>query len=417
MRITENPLWSHIDSFQGNHSSPALTFYRPCPICESRNGSTFLQLDQFQFYSDSSSEPKRVDIRQVRCNDCGALYLNPGYSNHGFKILFSEAGQSYGSTLERPGEQIDWLKSRSLLNDGDVFLDVGCYDGGFLSALPDTMKRVGVDIDEPAIERGKQKYQGKKIEFIHGDFETFQYAGDLPGTITMFHVLEHLPRPVEVLKKLCSISGPTTSLVLEVPILENGKTNDINGFFSVQHMTHFSRSSLRKCLSMGGWEIKEEVQQPGYNGFRVVANIKKTPNDTPEHTIEPNDTATLNHYLSHWYKTLQEFEHSMLRFPASLNVVLWGGGAHTEFLYQTSSFFRTRRDVNFLIIDSDPIKHGKSWRGIKIYGPEVASQIDWLASMLVVSSYGGQESIVSMAQAKGISEDRVIRLYNEVNRY
>mgnify|MGYP000380287711 CR=1 FL=1 len=37
----------------------------------------------------------------------------------------------------------------------------------------------------------------------------------------MFHVLEHLPRPVEVLRKLRSIAEVSTRLVVEVPVLEN----------------------------------------------------------------------------------------------------------------------------------------------------------------------------------------------------
>jgi hypothetical protein len=47
----------------------------------------------------------------------------------GFNILFAEAGQSYGSTEGRPHEQTKWLADRGLLDEGKVFLDVGCYDG------------------------------------------------------------------------------------------------------------------------------------------------------------------------------------------------------------------------------------------------------------------------------------------------
>ena len=138
-----------------------------------------------------------------------------------------------------------------------VFIDVGCYDGNFLSKLPENIKKVGVDIDAPAIERGRNIHQKKKISFFTGDFETFSYDEVEPDTITMYHVLEHLSRPVEVLKKLHSISKPSTKIVVEVPIIEDGNTNDINGFFSIQHTTHFSSNSLLNCLAVAGWEVKK----------------------------------------------------------------------------------------------------------------------------------------------------------------
>src|ERR1700693_5038486 len=107
--------WSKVDSFPGNSTSAALTAHRPCPICGSNRARTILQFDQFQFYSDSDKLPKRVDLKEVQCLDCFALYLNPCYSDYGFQVLFAEAGCSYGSTEGRPQEQIDWLGGRGLL--------------------------------------------------------------------------------------------------------------------------------------------------------------------------------------------------------------------------------------------------------------------------------------------------------------
>ena len=102
-------------------------------------------------------------------------------------------------------EQIDWLSNYGLLNDGAYVLDVGCYDGSFLSRLPNSVIKLGVDIDEPAIIRGREMHHEKEIQFFHGDFETFLYNSEAPDTITMYHVLEHVARPVEVLRKLNSI--------------------------------------------------------------------------------------------------------------------------------------------------------------------------------------------------------------------
>src|SRR5260370_110628 len=405
--------WSQVDSFPGNSSSAATTERRPCPICDGHRSRTVLQFDQFQFYSDSGELPKRTDVRELQCLDCFALYLNPCYSEYGFRVLFAEAGCSYGSTVGRPFEQIEWLTSRGMLRSGSRFLDAGCYDGGFLAKLPEDLKKIGVDIDEPAIERGRQALGGKGVEFILGDFESFRCDKSL-DVITMFHVLEHLPRPVPILRNLRSMAHPETRLVVEVPVLEKGVTNDINGFFSVQHMTHFSRASLQNCLSSAGWKIQESQQQEQYNGFRVVA-IPGVPTRTSERDVQA--TSLLDTYLAGWYGALNKAEGRLSELRDTGRCFIWVGGLHTEFLYQTKSFFCRQHDREYVIVDSDPMKRGKSWRGIEIHSPDVLRDVSSSTERLLVSSYGSQPSIVSAAKELGFSPDRISTLYDEVRVY
>jgi 2-polyprenyl-3-methyl-5-hydroxy-6-metoxy-1,4-benzoquinol methylase len=405
--------WRKVDSFPGNSSSPSTVRERPCPICGSNRFRTVLQFDEFQFYSDSSELPKRTDVREVQCLDCSALCLNPCYTGYGFEVLFAEAGRSYGSTAGRPQEQIEWLGARGLLRSGSRFLDAGCYDGGFLAKLPEDIQRIGVDIDKPAIERGREMFGAHGIEFIHGDFESFHCDAAL-DSITMFHVLEHLPRPVAVLRNLRSMAHAGTRLVVEVPVLENGTTNDINGFFSVQHMTHFSRTSLQNCLALAGWKISESKEQEQYNGFRVVG-IPADPMKAPERDLQT--TALLYKYLAGWYLSLNTVERRLSKLMDAGRCVIWGGGAHTEFLYQTTSLFQNRPDREYAIVDSDPLKKGKSWRGIAIYSPDVLQQVDWSNESLIVSSYGSQPDIVRIATGLGVPLERILTLYEEVRVY
>ena len=410
MKIT----WHKIDSFIGNFSCAELTYHRPCPICGSIHSKAVYELTDFQFYSDSPKLPKRTSVRHNQCLDCFCVYMNPCYSSYGFSVLFAEAGQSYGATAERPDEQLAWLKSRGLLQQGSRVLDVGCYDGRFLAKLPSGMDKVGIDIDGPAIERGKNTYAKDNIEFIHGDFENFGYPYSGPDTITMFHVLEHLPRPVVVLEKLRSIAADATKLVVEVPIVENGKTNDINGFLSIQHMTHFSRGSLRNALQRGGWKILEWVEMPDYNGCRVLVS----PSD--EHVAlraEPKDVRFLHDYMAFWHQAVVSVEEKLVSVSDCRKFIIWGAGAHTEFLYQTTSFFHANADRTYSLVDSDPLKHGRSWRGIPISSPDSLKGMNWSDVRLLVSSYGGQEGIARAAMEFGVPEDKIVRLYDRVRVY
>ena len=409
--MTHTTHWNKLNSFKGNFTSPSLAFHRSCPVCDSLCDRTVLQLEDFQFYTDCAQVPKRLDIRQVQCLKCFALYLNPCYSSLGFRFLFEEAGQSYGATAGRSQEQVEWLTKRNLLEPEATVLDVGCFEGRFLAQLPSHVAKVGVDIDYAAIERGRKQLQGNNVEFIHGDFESFEFSGN-PDLITMFHVLEHLPRPLSALGKLRSLAQASTSLVVEVPILEKGITNDINGFFSVQHMTHFSRQSLANSIAHCGWKIVEWCEQPGYNGCRVLARP-----DAKETSVESKaqDQISLCEYLAAWQAAISNVSRVLASMDDQERCVIWGGGAHTEFLYQTTIFFQSSPDREYVLVDADPIKHGKSWRGIPIYPPSVLEQLD--PAPLLISSYGSQEEISQQALQLGVKKENLIKLYEEVRIY
>lgn len=301
--------WNEINISE-NKDNNVLLEHRNCPTCNEDNFRTVITLNNFQFFSDSN-ESKQVDINQQQCKKCATISMNPCYSNKGLEQLFAEAGQSYGSSLEHTKEQISWLQRYELLGAGNRILDVGCYDGSFLSNLSEEIIKLGVDIDEQAIKRGSELYSNHNIQFFHGDFESFAFSGPSPDVITMYHVLEHLARPIETLEKLYDISKETTKLVIEVPILENGKTNDINSFFSVQHMTHFSRNSLLNCLSLAGWLVEDFYEAKDYNGYRVIASKMKEPILVSQIKDSKDDWLKLNSILSSWYQTIEDTEKAL----------------------------------------------------------------------------------------------------------
>lgn len=355
-----------------------------------------------------------MNVRQVQCLDCFAYYMNPCYSESGFTFLFAEAGRSYGSSTDRTTEQVQWLTTRNLLPTGGCILDVGCGEGHLLADIHGNIRRIGVDIDAPSVERGLQNYGARGVELIHGDFTSF-LCPVKPDVITMYHLLEHLSRPVEVLRSLRTISHPGTRLIVEVPVLERcGTINDINGFFLVQHMTHFSKSSLANCLASAGWLLLDHYEIDDYNGYRILAEQGEP---AGEICGNPEDVELLCQYFSVWYNALAIAEKRLASLPPHDRYVIWGGGFHTEFIYQTTGWFQSKPDREYLIVDSDPLKQGRGWRGIAILPPSILGAVDWDSSALVVSSYGSQEVIASAARNQGVPEDRIFRIYEYVKHY
>ena len=382
--------------------------WRPCPICGGERHRPLIEFSDFQFYSDASV-PKRVNIRQVQCLHCFGVFMNPVFTSQGFAVLFAEAGASYGSTPSRHAEQLGWLRRRDLLRPGMTVLDIGCYDGAFIGKLPAGMKGIGVDIDEPAIERARRRFEETSHRFIYADFEAVEVS-DPVDLITMFHVLEHLPRPVEVLERLATLAMPRTRLLVEVPVVENVIYGDVCGFLTVQHLTHFSKASLHNVMSRAGWHVLSAEPMDGYNGFRVIAEPAGRTDPQPE----AGDLELYTRYLSRWYEAVAALE-TRLRRSTAPRCILRGGGLQTEYLFHVTSLFAG--DRKFLIVDGDPLKQGKTWRGIEIVGPDCLASIDWRDTQIVLSSYSHQEAMREEAQALSIPAQAVVSLYDRILRY
>lgn len=398
--------WKKINVIN-NSNNKLLLMERPCPVCQHDQTSTVLTLNNFQFFSDSEHNPKQATLQEQICENCHALFLNPCYSNTGFSILFEEAGQSYGSTQQRPLEQFNWINDRVKLKNSS-FLDIGCGSGSFLASLPNNIKKVGVDIDQQSIDIAKKN--NSDITFICSAFENIAYDEPV-DVMTMFHVLEHLQNPLQTLQRLHQIANDNTIFVIEVPIIENGLTNDINGFFSAQHLTHFSRNSFKNILALAGWKILEWQEQPGYNGCRVLAE-KTTPN--PILSSDNNQKYQLYCYLQNWYQSIAEAE-KQLQKVNSKQCVIWGGGMHLEFIYQVSSLFN--KDIEFIVVDKDKNKQGKTWRGIEIKDPSIIPQLLDKEVYFIASSYRNQDIIKAELNNYGVAKEKIITLYDHINVY
>jgi len=96
---------------------------------------------------------------------------------------------------------------------------------------------------------------------------------------------------------------------------------------------------------------------------------------------------------------------------------IWGGGAHTEFLYHLTSFFHAFPDREYIIVDSDPMKQGTTWRGLCIDPPTVLSNRLWSDERVLVSSYGGQFGILQAAVDLGVPKEMMVSLYDSVQAY
>jgi len=271
---------------------------------------------------------------------------------------------------------------------------------------------MAVDVDRAAIERGR----GKGLDLTLGSFEDFRLP-DKPDVITMFHVLEHLFDPGEVLRNLRRNSHSQTRLVVEVPIIEKGFTNDLNGFFSIQHMTHFSLNSLTVLVELAGWQVVEGTAMDRYNGYRLIA----VPGNVQKSSASRDCTRDRNlalRYLGSYYRNLEEIGERIDNWPRTSRAVIWGAGAHTEFLYQATDYFRQNSARKYILVDSAVKQTADTWRGLNLYAPALGlGNIDWSDCALVISSYGWQDAIEQSAIEAGVPRSAIRKIYDHIAQY
>ncbi len=366
--------------------------FRDCPLCGFGGGARVIQeMEGVLFFDD---ETPKVDLTNVQCPRCFLIYRNPTYSIKGMRVLFAKAAMSYGSQNPeyRVNEQVEWCRRRGL--KGSI-LDFGCGSGLFLSKWPDG-PRHGIDIDSPSITEAKAKHPG--IIFNEGIRDT--------DVMVLWHTLEHVCNPRSILERLRKLAKPTTRLVVEVPVLEHGFTDDICGFLSLQHVTHFSKRTFNLLLRSQGWE-PIDVSIKEYNGCRVICQPcdiwPKGENPKYWETAgDPRDVSLLEEYQASHRVAVEKINS---RLPKRGVFLLWGGGMHTEMLYQETGL---SMNMPVLVMDNDKTKHGSKWRGI----PVVSPQVFFRETPLVISSFGSQDAIKKEAIEMGFPEKSIVELYD-----
>ena len=140
------------------------------------------------------------------------------------------------------------------------------FGGHFLTVAQEAGYLVeGTELSDDGAARCRSKgfpvYQGQLGELDFGDKKF--------DIITIWHVLEHVPNPCEVLRKIYSLLKPGGIFVVAVPNEENklfkrrirsNKSGHPFGLLSLEgeiHLTHFQPSTLFRFLRSSGFCIED----------------------------------------------------------------------------------------------------------------------------------------------------------------
>jgi len=214
----------------------------------------------------------------IRCQDCGHFFtqtlgttdLGELYENEQYELVDTRRsmfGRLISFDVESVLRQLERIKPRQ---NGMSILDFGCGKGVFLHLAKERgWCATGIETAPKRAEFAQKSYGLNVI--------THEYSGGaIPGgpfdVITLFHVLEHLPNPREIVQNLVDNNLTANGvLVLEVPRFDSLQSM-IAGRTWIhldppRHLSHFSTAALSQLVSDLGFRTVANGQFSIHNGL------------------------------------------------------------------------------------------------------------------------------------------------------
>lgn len=208
-----------------------------------------------EVYADRTRDREGLSVYRDALS--GVVYIDGFYV--GDEVY--EEGEYRQQTVERAGlrdfelqEDVERrFSSYKQFLTGRTLTEFGCGEGEFLK------KASGSALDVTGVE-----LQDDFVQALRADgFKCFKSLQDIPpqsqDTVCAFHVLEHLPDPLSVLRDMSDVLKTHGIVILEVPhasdlLLSQLKSDAFKQFtLWSQHLILHTRESLRRLLQAGGF--------------------------------------------------------------------------------------------------------------------------------------------------------------------
>lgn len=313
-----------------------------CRLCNSSSLEVILELGNMpakaQYFPKERGEAlsllANLNIRQ--CTSCGLVQILGQPVDYYREVLRSN--KVSGSMRDFRLTQIGSFVKQFSLESG-LILEAGCGSGDILEILRDLeCNFYGMEFNNEFIR--KLHLEGYSV--IHGypDDTLTSYSGPLFNGFLAFNVLEHAPSPRNFLLGLRKMLQPDAVGIVEVPNFDMIIFKNMISEFMLEHMTYFTKTTLRHTLEFCGFEVLELHEV--WNDYLISAVVKKR--SIFDFSLGVKEWQLLTTRLKEF---LREYKRSQ--------VCIWGAGHQS---LASISILGLSEHVGF-IVDSSPSKQGK----------------------------------------------------------
>ena len=383
--------------------------YVKCPLCGSD--------DNKEAYTRTIENASKMDkIRNVICNDCGLMYMNPRPAPKATARYYTGDTSASGNTYHRTDcgsrhdlltqERVRFLQQHIKKGQYGLLLDIGCSTGDFLLDLKlSGWELRGLELSPYAVKIA----QRRGLNVICESIETAKLWSNQFDVICCISTLEHFHDPALAISKMGQALKPDGNMMIEVPD-STKPVAQVADFYSNEHLTHFTKGTLLRLLAKYNIEVCSIESGINFPVLRVwarrveVANISRVLDDREELLVA----------LAKYKDRRRELERRIVeRFSTlvttwkekSSRVAIYGAGMHSSFLLETVDF----QGCISCFLDSDPKKKNTTFLEWNVYGPESIDKLKLDA--IIISSRDYQEEIfhtIARYQAQGID---IVRCY------
>lgn len=227
-----------------------------CPVCQDTSISKYISTvdystskENFDVYECANCTHLFTNPRVLE-DEVGPYYDNPDYISHtdDDSSFFGKVYQSLRNiNLGFKQKYVDRVTEK-----GSTVLDYGCGTGQFIDKLTRSGYKVeGVEINDDA--RAKASQYGSVAESIDS-------ISSGVSTITMWHVMEHVYRPHELLKEFKGRLLEGGHVVIAVPNPDSYDAGHYKKWWAAWdvpiHVHHFRKESMTRLLESNGFELK-----------------------------------------------------------------------------------------------------------------------------------------------------------------
>jgi len=390
-----------------------------CIVCEDRDVRELLSYDKYPLCIgvmplELQGKVKSFPLAIGRCNRCGHIqqintvteeYKEVIYKNDHSELLSSVPTPSKTGIGKSEAEEcFNFFKSCNL--PLGKALDIGCYDGYFLSLV----KNEGYDawgVEPNPISIIAEKKYG--IPIIRDFFSEGYFEKNSFDVIILRNILEHIVEVNDFLIRVNKVLKPDGHMIIEVPNttfhLQRGT---LGGFFH-QHLSYFSLGALLYLLSRHCLECVNS-----YEDYFMYLCVKKAITKKKEYPLpgEKSDISDkeVEQYFFEYNKKKKDLRELLEKEE---NVAVFGAGGHTTGLVHMIGKEFAKKKIKY-VYDNNPLKHGNTLADVPVIvrNPE-AMKVD-KPDILIISTNLHQEAIFSQIRKMKLSGPKIVALYPAV---
>ena len=185
-----------------------------------------------------------------------------------------------GDNLSRSYRMISWLETNTKLPDHGSLLDIGCGKGGFLSSFSSYRPEWNLTGLDLACDVKSSIEKIPNTHFVNGDLpdldKNIRY--DL---IVLSHTLEHIPNPIDFLKKVNELLEEDGILFIEIPNLETAPFD----ILVADHCSFFTTKTLSYLLQKSDFDILKIAVDVLPKEISLISRKKLSNNDRGSHDL------------------------------------------------------------------------------------------------------------------------------------